>query len=57
MLLLVTCNILQERKLLVSQIEQVNKLQHAAENEADKAMTQLEEFINEQEKLVCSLDL
>ena len=40
----------------MSQIEQVNKLQDAAENEADKAMTQLEEFINEQEKLVCGLD-
>ena len=41
--------------MLVSQIEQVNKLQDAVENEADKAMTQLEEFINEQEKLVSSL--
>ena len=41
--------------MLVSQIEQVNKLQDAAENEADKAMSQLEDFINEQEKLVCHL--
>ena len=56
MLLLLTYNVPQERKSLVSQIEQVNKLQDAAENEADKAITQLEEFINEQEKLVCCLD-
>lgn len=33
-------------------MEQAQKLQTEAEKEADDAMTQLEEFINEQEKLV-----
>ena len=44
--------ILQERKLLIEQVSQAQKLQTEAEKEADAAMTQLEEFINEQEKLV-----
>ncbi|XP_052786896.1 myosin-10-like isoform X9 [Mya arenaria] len=40
-----------ERKILIEQVEQAQKLQTDAEKEADAAMTQLEEFINEQEKL------
>lgn len=40
-----------ERKVLIEQVEQAQKLQTDAEKEADAAMTQLEEFINEQEKL------
>ncbi|CAL1539571.1 unnamed protein product, partial [Lymnaea stagnalis] len=40
-----------ERKLLIEQIDQSLKLQTDAEKEADAAMTQLEEFITEQEKL------
>ena len=44
----------QERKILIEQVEQAQKLQTDAEKEADAAMTQLEEFINEQEKLVYS---
>ncbi|KAL3884703.1 hypothetical protein ACJMK2_024815 [Sinanodonta woodiana] len=40
-----------ERKVLIDQLEQAQKLQNEAEKEADAAMTQLEEFINEQEKL------
>ncbi|KAK3609983.1 hypothetical protein CHS0354_011824 [Potamilus streckersoni] len=40
-----------ERKVLIDQVEQAQKLQTEAEKEADAAMTQLEEFINEQEKL------
>lgn len=43
---------LQERKLLIDQVEQAQKLQTEAEKEADTAMSQLEEFINEQERLV-----
>lgn len=38
--------------MLIEQVEQAQKLQTEAEKEADAAMTQLEEFINEQEKLV-----
>ena len=38
--------------MLIEQVEQAQKLQTDAEKEADAAMTQLEEFINEQEKLV-----
>ena len=37
------------------QIDQASRLQEAAEKEADIAMTQLEDFINEQERLVCKL--
>ena len=33
-------------------VEQAQKLQTEAEKEADNAMSQLEEFINEQERLV-----
>ncbi|CAC5411822.1 unnamed protein product [Mytilus coruscus] len=40
-----------ERKLLIDQVEQAQKLQTEAEKEADTAMSQLEEFINEQERL------
>ncbi|XP_063437052.1 uncharacterized protein LOC134718457 isoform X3 [Mytilus trossulus] len=40
-----------ERKLLIDQVEQAQKLQTEAEKEADTAMGQLEEFINEQERL------
>ncbi|XP_052692633.1 uncharacterized protein LOC128170920 isoform X2 [Crassostrea angulata] len=40
-----------ERNVLIEQVEQAQKLQTEAEKEADDAMTQLEEFINEQEKL------
>ncbi|XP_067653461.1 putative leucine-rich repeat-containing protein DDB_G0290503 [Haliotis asinina] len=40
-----------ERKLLFEQVSQAHKLQTEAEKEADAAMTQLEDFINEQEKL------
>ncbi|XP_033725885.1 myosin-6-like isoform X14 [Pecten maximus] len=40
-----------ERKVLIEQVEQAQKLQTEAEKEADVAMTQLEEFINEQERL------
>jgi len=40
--------------VLIEQVEQAQKLQTDAEKEADAAMTQLEEFINEQEKLVSS---
>ena len=40
-----------ERKLLIEQVEQAQKLQTEAEKEADTAMSQLEEFINEQERL------
>ncbi|XP_052240245.1 myosin-11-like [Dreissena polymorpha] len=40
-----------ERKILFEQVEQAQKLQTDAEKEADAAITQLEEFINEQEKL------
>lgn len=40
-----------ERNILIEQVEQAQKLQTEAEKEADDAMTQLEEFINEQEKL------
>ncbi|XP_052059105.1 myosin heavy chain, striated muscle-like isoform X5 [Mytilus californianus] len=40
-----------ERKLLIDQVEQAQKLQTEAEKEADNAMSQLEEFINEQERL------
>uniref|UniRef100_K1QS16 Uncharacterized protein n=1 Tax=Magallana gigas TaxID=29159 RepID=K1QS16_MAGGI len=41
----------KERNVLIEQVEQAQKLQTEAEKEADDAMTQLEEFINEQEKL------
>ena len=41
--------------MLIEQVEQAQKLQTEAEKEADAAMTQLEEFINEQEKLVSTL--
>lgn len=40
-----------ERKLLIQQVEQAQQLQTDAEKEADLAMTQLEDFITEQEKL------
>ena len=42
--------------MLIEQVEQAQKLQTEAEKEADAAMTQLEEFINEQEKLVNASD-
>ena len=38
--------------MLIEQVEQAQKLQTEAEKEADNAMSQLEEFINEQERLV-----
>ncbi|KAL8591261.1 hypothetical protein ACOMHN_017585 [Nucella lapillus] len=41
----------QERKVLISQVEQAQQLQIDAEKEADQAMTQLEDFITEQERL------
>ncbi|XP_064595815.1 neurofilament medium polypeptide-like [Liolophura sinensis] len=41
-----------ERNVLVQQIGQAMRLQSEAENEADVAMSQLEDFIIEQEKLV-----
>ncbi|XP_076439302.1 uncharacterized protein LOC143278152 isoform X3 [Babylonia areolata] len=40
-----------ERKVLISQVEQAQQLQIDAEKEADQAMTQLEDFITEQERL------
>ena len=46
---------LQERGILIQHMDQAHSLQGAAEKEADATMLQLEEFINEQEKLVCSL--
>ena len=48
---------LQERVVLVEQIDQAASLQMQAEREADVAMQQLEEFINGQEELVSSLPL
>jgi hypothetical protein len=42
----------QERKILIQQVEQAQQLQTDAEKEADQAMTQLEDFITEQERLV-----
>ena len=44
--------ILQERVVLVEQIDQAASLQLQAEKEADVAMQQLEDFINGQEELV-----
>ncbi|XP_013417598.1 nuclear mitotic apparatus protein 1 isoform X2 [Lingula anatina] len=41
----------QERNILVQQVDQAQRLQTEAEKEADSAMTQLEDFINEQEQL------
>ena len=38
--------------MLIEQIEQATKLHGEAEKEADLAMAQLEDFINEQEMLV-----
>ncbi|GFR68396.1 centrosome-associated protein CEP250-like isoform X1 [Elysia marginata] len=40
-----------ERKVLIEQVDQSIKLQGDAEKEADAAMTQLEDFITEQERL------
>ncbi|KAK7096390.1 hypothetical protein V1264_005690 [Littorina saxatilis] len=40
-----------ERRVLIDQVEQAQSLQGDAEKEADQAMTQLEDFITEQEKL------
>ncbi|KAL5020532.1 hypothetical protein ScPMuIL_003424 [Solemya velum] len=40
-----------ERRVLVEQIDQAQSLQNEAEHEADAAMSQLESFINDQEKL------
>ncbi len=40
---------------MVEQVEQAHKLQSDAEKEADAAMAQLEDFINEQELLVSTL--
>lgn len=42
----------EERDLLKQQVVQLKGLQVAAEKEADAVMTQLEDFINEQEKMV-----
>ncbi|XP_033100900.1 golgin subfamily A member 4-like isoform X2 [Anneissia japonica] len=41
-----------ERQVLTVQVEQAQRLQHEAEKEADGAMAQLEDIINEQAKLV-----
>ncbi|XP_025084149.1 uncharacterized protein LOC112558131 isoform X11 [Pomacea canaliculata] len=40
-----------ERKILIEQVEQAHRLQNDAEKEADAALTQLEDFITEQEQL------
>ncbi|XP_035829519.1 cingulin, partial [Aplysia californica] len=40
-----------ERKVLIEQVDQSLRLQSDAEKEADAAMTQLEDFISEQERL------
>ena len=48
-------HIYQEREILVRQIEQAVELQGEAEKEADVAMDQLEEFLNEQEELVSAI--
>lgn len=43
---------MQERRILIEQVEQAHRLQNDAEKEADAALTQLEDFITEQEQLV-----
>ncbi|XP_064645330.1 uncharacterized protein LOC135498802 isoform X2 [Lineus longissimus] len=45
-----------ERNVLIEQIDQSQKLQNVAEKEADVAMAQLEDFINEQEELEVAED-
>ncbi|KAI8500649.1 hypothetical protein Bbelb_214670 [Branchiostoma belcheri] len=40
-----------ERQVLLEQVSQAQRLQEEAEKEADEAMMQLEEFINEQERI------
>ncbi|XP_078577234.1 uncharacterized protein LOC144862543 isoform X2 [Branchiostoma floridae x Branchiostoma japonicum] len=40
-----------ERQVLLDQVSQAQRLQEEAEKEADEAMMQLEEFINEQERI------
>lgn len=42
----------QERKLLIEQVDQTLQFKSDAEKEADAALTQLEDFITEQERLV-----
>ena len=45
----------QEREILLQQVEQAYKLQGEAEKDADTALSHLEGFINEQEQLVGTL--
>ena len=46
----------QEREMILSQVEQAVELHESAEKEAERAITQLEDFITEQEELVSLCD-